>query len=231
MGKGDGRGDTDYFRAEAIKKAIQECISFDLSEKESLVYISNKLPFLRRAAKGSKPKKLREHVISVTTFYKFKKQAVAEMDDVDKRMHNHAKIGFVKKHFEIMDDTETIVRNLRSLLFTTTNPQAKATLGMTVLQYENFLYQLNLSSPIIDQMKHYVDEKLKDDSTYTPPEESNNDTDSGPIDPSACVLPAGLIKSGYVNTDDGGGISTGKQSANRVFKKTREPPPKTLLDS
>lgn len=223
----------DYFRARAIKQLILDCETFDLNEPQAIKYISGRLAIPSQVnskkGKGKKTKK-EDELISRSTYYKYKAELDDEKKDINKRMFNHAKEGFVKTHFEIIDGVTTVLRNLTSLLSATNNPVAKASLANTVLQYYAYLHQLNVSSPLIDSMKAFIDEKLKDEPTIdVPVGETPNVHD--PIHPSACTLPEGFIKSSNITTNDGRGIPTGKESPNRVFEKARKSPPQALLDS
>jgi hypothetical protein len=222
MPKGDGRGEADIERANAIKELIKDCLAFQFNEKESIQFISGRLglKYTRGKHKGKDQK------IGPVTFYKYKKQVVDEMVDVDKRMFEHAKVGFVLKHFELMDKSERIYQNLASTFFTTTNPMAKASLAQQALNHADFLKQLNLGTPIIEQMRQYVAENLKSNQG------TNNDTivNSPDLPNSALVLPKGFIKSSVESTNDSGGVSTGKEPVDRVFEKSRKTERKAILD-
>lgn len=222
MAKGDGRGDADIERGNAIKNLIKDCIAFDLNERESIEYISVRIG--KKYTRGRHKDETKK--IGAASFYNYKKEVKEELGNIDTRMYEHAKVGFVSTHFEIMDTAKRILNHLASTLFTTQNAFQKAAIAQQAREYGRFLDELNVSSPIIDQMRQYIADNLKSQTN------TKDDTiaDSPDLPPSALTLPKGFIKSSVDATNDGRGVSTGKESIDRVFEKSRKTERKTLLD-
>jgi hypothetical protein len=215
--------DADIERANAIKEYILDAMTFDLNEEEAIQYISGRLG--KKYKKGkNKDKTIR---ISRASYFDYKKLVKENLGNIDRRMFEHAKAGFVQQHFEIMDTAKRIYKHLTGSMFTTQNAIQKAALAQQARDYAYFIWQLNISSPVIDQMKQYVTEQLKSNDQSKDAVTPNDDS---PRAESALLLPKGFFGSGMDTTNDGGRIPAGKESVDRVFEKPRKSEGETVLD-
>ena len=119
-----------------VRQAVKDCMTFDLNEEESLIYITKRMG-------GRK--------ISRSEYYKIKKE-ISENEEkiVEEMLTEHNRIGFALKHFEIMDSIEGALRILfRSLIEESTKPIEKRNLfslsriAKDILEYSKIIGQLN----------------------------------------------------------------------------------------
>ena len=167
-----------------LEQLVMDCTRFGFNEQESLNYIESRT--------GGKR-------IARSRYYHIKKTlSENELRNCKETMAHHMKAGFVINHFKRMDELE----HLQTILFKTIHNEtskpvkeqslfAISKIASNFAMNSRLLVELNISSPIIDQMKAEIDKALKSKSEI----KSSQDKD---IDlwntPSACILTEEFIK-------------------------------------
>jgi len=160
---------------------------FGFNEQEALSYIES-----RTGGKG----------IARSRYYSIKKNLSENaLRDCKERMEHHMKAGFVINHFRRMDELE----HLQSILFKTIHDEtskpvkerslfAISKLASNITINSQLLVELNISSPIVDQMKVEINKALNSQSE----KRSSMKKDMKLWNtPSACILTDEFIKSSH----------------------------------
>jgi hypothetical protein len=194
-------------RRRMLEQLVVDCSRFDFNEEESLAYING-----RTGGNG----------IERSQFYAIKKQIKNnEPQDCQIRLVQHAKSGYLVNHFKRMDEAE----HLQSILFKvlhneTTKPLSKQSpfaifkIACAITTNSQYMYMLNIASPIIDQMREYIHKSLESSNKYKQPSTSDM-----LLPPSAMVLPEGFF--GVQKPSD-------DKYKDRVFSKERKTPRMTF---
>ena len=163
-----------------------DCSRFDFTEAESLNYIEG-----RTGGKG----------IERSQYYAIKKRIIKnELKNCQTRLVYHTKAGFVINHFKRMDEGE----HLQSILFKSlyneiSKPVAEQSafaiskIASNIMMNSNYLHNMNVASPIVDQMREYIHDaiKSKNDNKMNSQEDLWNE-------PSACIIPDGFFKTAAI---------------------------------
>jgi hypothetical protein len=174
-------------RKKILEQLVLDCTRFDLNEEESLSYMQS-----RTGGKG----------IARSRYYSIKKSLTDnELNECNSRMDRHAKSGFVINHFKRMDDLEHLQNILFKALYDETNKPVKeqslfaiSKIASNIATNSRLLVELNISSPIIDQMKTEMNKHLKSQTESRPSMERNMESWNTP---SACILTEDFIKSSH----------------------------------
>ena len=137
-----------------LKELVRDCMLYGLNEQESLDYVQ------RRAARIR---------ISRSNFYAIKKRiSQNEEDTLQKRLTNHARVGFALSHFQVIDQIQGIQKILfQTLLEESSKSDGKknlfaiSRLASNLLENIQALRTLNLDAPFVAALKAEID-KLKD---------------------------------------------------------------------
>jgi len=116
-------------------------------------------------------------------------------------MDRHAKTGFVINHFKRIDELEHLQNILFKAVYNETNKPVKeqsllaiSKIASNIAMNSRLLVELNISSPIIDQMKAEIDKALKSQSERRSLPEKDMELWNTP---SACILTEEFIKSSH----------------------------------
>jgi hypothetical protein len=130
-----------------LNSLVQDCITFGLSEKESLEYIK---------VRYGKP-------ISRASFTRIKSYIVSDRQ-TDTWLNNFTRIGFVKNHQQDIEVIRTLRDDSMRQLLIETNRQQRdeykiLKLKDNVIETTKLLSELNLGTPIISSIKVKLSEK------------------------------------------------------------------------
>jgi hypothetical protein len=179
-----------------------DCTRFDFTEAESLTYIED-----RTGGNG----------IERSQYYAIKKRIVKnELSDCQSRLIYHTKAGFLINHFKCMDECE----HLQSILFKSLyneiskpvseqSPFAISKIASNIMANSNYLHNMNVASPIVDQMREYIHTVKK-----IAVESFERSKSVDPLDTTAMTLPEGFFKTATVTSRD--------NSGHPVFEKLRK---------
>jgi hypothetical protein len=131
----------------ALMALVSDCVNFNLSEKEALVYIKARLG--------------RE--ISKDAYYERKK--IVDSGDYAKEWLNYfTKVGFVVKHKQIIDVVEMVQQDTlkdylieQSKLFEIRNKNEISKLRYEIRENAKLLQELSLGTPVIAQIKAKIE--------------------------------------------------------------------------
>jgi hypothetical protein len=180
-------------RMKILEQLVMDCTRFDFTESESLNYIND-----RTGDKG----------IERSQYYAIKKRIVAnELKDCQSRLVYHTKAGFVINHFKRMDEGE----HLQSILFKSLynviskpveeqSAFAISKIASNIMMNSNYLHNMNVASPIVDQMREYIHTVKK-----TTVESFERSKSIDPLDATAMTLPEGFFKTATVTSRDNSG--------------------------
>jgi hypothetical protein len=144
-----------------LDQLVRDCISYGLSENESLEYIEKR-------SGGMK--------ISRSNLYNRKGRiSKNEKAILDERLVHHGRIGYALKHFKFMDDIECAQKILfQSILEESNQPREKKNLFLVsriatnILENTKFLRILNIDVPFVERMKTEFDELRKNQRPSSP---------------------------------------------------------------
>jgi hypothetical protein len=133
-----------------LEELVRDSILYGLSEQESLDYI-------KRRAVGIR--------ISRSNFYAIKQRiSREEVDTLQKRLSNHARVGYALSHFQIIDQIKGIQKILfQTLLEESSKPSERknlfaiSRLSSNLLDNFQALRTLNLDAPFVVAYKAEID--------------------------------------------------------------------------
>ena len=132
----------------AIVQLVADCDMYNLSEKEALEYIRQRL--------GKE--------ISGRTYRRYSKNLNND-ESIQKWVHQHIKVGFLTKHKKIIDVVDTIQKDtLRDYMIENSKPYEQKN-HMRIQKYRDslrenskMLQELTLGSPIVAQIKAQLEQ-------------------------------------------------------------------------
>ena len=172
-----------------LEELVGDSMLFGLSEQESMDYI-------KRRAVGIR--------ISRSNFYAIKKRiSQNEVDTLQERLGNHARVGYALSHFQIIDQIKAIQKILfQSLLMESSKSVEKknlfaiSRLSSNLLDNFQALRTLNLDAPFVAPYKAEIDKvknlkRLAEQTVVREP------------DPTALTIPMNSIAGKKLDTPDG----------------------------
>jgi hypothetical protein len=137
-----------------LEQLVIDSSRFGFNEQEALSYIES-----RTGGKG----------IARSRYYQIKeKLSQNEFKDCKNRMAYHSKAGFVINHFKRMAELEHLQSILFKAMYNETSKPVKdqslfaiSKLASNIGSVSQLLVYLNISSPIVDQMKAEIDKALE----------------------------------------------------------------------
>jgi hypothetical protein len=133
-----------------LEELVHDTMLYGLKERESLMYV-------RKRAVGIS--------ISRANLYNIKKRiSHNEVNKLEKRLTNHARVGFALSHFTVIDQIRGIQKILfQTLLEESSKPSEKknlfaiSRLASNLLDLTNALRTLNLDAPFLTAYKAEID--------------------------------------------------------------------------
>ena len=189
-----------------LEQLVIDSNRFGFTEQESLSYIES-----RTGGKG----------IARSRYYAIKKDlSKNQLRDYKNRMAYQTKLGIVINHFKRIDELEYLQAILlKTLHFETSKPKEDQSLfGICKIASNldantRLLVEMNVGSPIIDQIKEEIDKRLNGNDNL-----KREIFESGSEDPpGAMTLPKNFVVSSVYCQDNDGGTTTRKKPSDRVF--------------
>ncbi len=172
-----------------LKELVRDSMQYGLSEQESMDYVKQRAVGIR---------------ISRSNFYAIKKRiSQNEVDTLQQRLINHARVGYAFSHFQIIDQINGIQKILfQTLLQESSKPGERknlfaiSRLSSNLLDNFQMLRMMNFDAPFVAAYKAEIDKvknlkRLAEQTVVREP------------DPTALTIPMNSIAGKKLDTPDG----------------------------
>lgn len=193
-------------RTLSLEQLVMDCDRFGFNEEESLNYIQS-----RTGERG----------IARSRYYAIKKKLSENQSSVYRdRMAYQTKIGIIMNHFKRIEEIEYLQAILlKTLHFETSKPKENQSLfgiskiASNLVTNTRLLVEMNVSSPIVDQIKQEIDKALNSNVV-----DLQRKNDYGHMPSSALTMPKGfIVPSLYYQDENNDSTTKGKRAADAVF--------------